>query len=137
MHICAECPPGNLELTMSREHSEEAAKASNKTSSGNFFEDFRVGDTIRHATPRTVTVGDVALYIGLFGSRFAVQSSDAFAQAIAYPRAPVDDLLAFHLLLRKTGPAASPAALARLGPAACPDLPAQAAAATIPAAAAS
>src|SRR5262245_62069910 len=107
MHICAECPPGNLELTMSREHSEEAAKASNKTSSGNFFEDFRVGDTIRHATPRTVTVGDVALYIGLFGSRFAVQSSDAFAQAIGYPRAPVDDLLVFHLVFGKTVPDSS------------------------------
>ena len=26
-----------------------------KTSSGNFFEDFRLGQTIRHATPRTVT----------------------------------------------------------------------------------
>ena len=28
-----------------------------KTSSGNFFEDFRLGQTIRHATPRTVTGG--------------------------------------------------------------------------------
>src|SRR5262245_62101978 len=119
MHICAECPPGNLELTMSREHSEEAAKASNKTSSGNFFEDFRVGDTIRHATPRTVTVGDVALYIGLFGSRFAVQSSDAFAQAIGYPRAPVDDLLVFHIVFGKTVPDISINAVANLGYAAC------------------
>ncbi len=39
-----------------------------KTSTGNFFEDFRLGQTIRHATPRTVTVGDVALYNGLFGA---------------------------------------------------------------------
>ena len=31
---------------------------------GRFFEDFIVGDVIRHATPRTVTVGDVALYPG-------------------------------------------------------------------------
>ena len=36
-------------------------------------------------TPRTITVGDVALYNGLFGPRFAVQSSDAFARAIGYP----------------------------------------------------
>ena len=57
-----------------------------KTSSGNFFEDFRLGQTIRHATPRTMTGGDVALYTGLFGSRFAVQSSRAFATAIGYPR---------------------------------------------------
>ena len=57
-----------------------------KTSAGNFFEDFRLGQTIRHATPRTVTAGDVALYTGLFGARFAVQSSGAFAKAIGYPR---------------------------------------------------
>lgn len=35
---------------------------SEKTRRGNFFEDFRVGQTIAHATPRTVTTGDVALY---------------------------------------------------------------------------
>ena len=39
-----------------------------KTSAGNFFEDFRLGQTIRHATPRTLTDGDVALYTGLFGA---------------------------------------------------------------------
>ncbi len=42
---------------------------------GNFFEDFALGQNIRHATPRTVTAGDVALYTALYGSRFAVQSS--------------------------------------------------------------
>ena len=57
-----------------------------KTTPGNFFEDFRLGQTIRHATPRTVTPGDVALYNALFGARFAPQSSDAFAYAIGYPR---------------------------------------------------
>jgi 2-methylfumaryl-CoA hydratase len=75
-----------------------------KTSAGNFFEDFRVGQTISHATPRTVTTGDVALYNGLFGARFAVQSSDAFARAIGYPCAPVDDLLVFHIVFGKTVP---------------------------------
>ena len=40
-----------------------------------------------------MTVGDVALYNGIFGPRFAVQSSDAFAKAIGYERAPIDDLL--------------------------------------------
>src|SRR5215470_5325339 len=69
-----------------------------KTSAGNFFEDFRIGQVIRHATPRTITAGDVALYNGLFGPRFAVQSSDVFAHAIGYPRAPVDDLLVFHVV---------------------------------------
>src|SRR5262245_38859280 len=54
-----------------------------KTGTGNFFEDFRIGQVIRHATPRTITAGDVALYNGLFGPRFAVQSSDVFARGVA------------------------------------------------------
>ena len=75
-----------------------------KTNSGNFFEDFRLGQTIRHATPRTVTAGDAALYNALFGSRFALQSSDPFAEAIGYPPSPVDDLLVFHIVFGKTVP---------------------------------
>jgi 2-methylfumaryl-CoA hydratase len=90
-----------------------------KTSPGKFFEDFRVGQVIRHATPRTVTTGDVALYIALFGSRFAVQSSDAFAQKIGYPRAPIDDLLVFHIVFGKTVPDISLNAVANLGYAGC------------------
>src|ERR1700676_3907169 len=90
-----------------------------KTSSGKFFEDFRIGEVIRHATPRTVTVGDVALYTSLFGPRFAVQSSDEFAKAIGYPRAPVDDLLVFHIVFGKTVPDISLNAVANLGYADC------------------
>lgn len=90
-----------------------------KTSPGNFFEDFRVGQVIRHATPRTVTAGDQALYVALYGSRFAVQSADAFAQAIGYPRAPVDDLLVFHIVFGKTVPDISLNAVANLGYAEC------------------
>jgi 2-methylfumaryl-CoA hydratase len=90
-----------------------------KTSPGRFFEDFRIGEVIRHATPRTVTVGDVALYTGLFGARFAVQSSDEFAMAIGYPRAPVDDLLVFHIVFGKTVPDVSLNAVANLGYAGC------------------
>src|SRR5690606_6287225 len=90
-----------------------------KTNSGNFFEDFRLGQTIRHATPRTVTVGDVVLYNGIYGSRFAVQSADAFACAIGYPRAPVDDLLVFHVVFGKTVPEVSLNAIANLGYANC------------------
>lgn len=90
-----------------------------KTSPGNFFEDFKLGQTIRHATPRTVTLGDVALYNGLFGPRFAVQSSDVFAQAIGYPRSPIDDLLVFHMVFGKTVPDISLNAVANLGYAGC------------------
>lgn len=90
-----------------------------KTSTGNFFEDFRLGQTIRHATPRTVTTGDVALYNGLFGARFAVQSSDVFASTIGYLCAPVDDLLVFHIVFGKTVPDISLNAVANLGYANC------------------
>src|ERR1700723_642222 len=93
--------------------------AMSKTSPGNFFEDFRIGQVIRHATPRTVTTGDVALYNGLFGARFAGQSSDAFAEAIGYPRSPIDDLLVFHIIFGKTVPDVSFNAVANLGYAGC------------------
>jgi 2-methylfumaryl-CoA hydratase len=86
-----------------------------KTGTGNFFEDFRIGQLIAHATPRTITQGDVALYHGLFGPRFAVQSSDAFARAIGYSRSPVDDLLVFHVVFGKTVPDISLNAIANLG----------------------
>jgi 2-methylfumaryl-CoA hydratase len=90
-----------------------------KTSPGNFFEDFRIGQVIHHATPRTVTTGDVALYTGLFGARFAVQSSDVFAKAIGYARAPIDDLLVFHIIFGKSVPDVSLNAVANLGYANC------------------
>ena len=89
--------------------------SSPKTSSGRFFEDFHLGDTIVHATPRTVRAGDAALYSALYGSRFAVQSSDAFAGAIGYPTAPIDDLLVFHIVFGKTVPDVSLNAVANLG----------------------
>ncbi|MGH6819983.1 MAG: MaoC family dehydratase, partial [Methylocella sp.] len=90
-----------------------------KTNPGNFFEDFHVGQVIRHATPRTVTAGDQSLYTALYGSRFAVQSSDAFAQRVGYARAPVDDLLVFHIVFGKTVVDISLNAVANLGYADC------------------
>lgn len=86
-----------------------------KINVGNFFEDFKIGQVIRHAAPRTVTVGEVALYTALYLPRFAVQSSKAFAAAIGYREAPIDDLLVFHLILGKTVPDVSLNALANLG----------------------
>jgi 2-methylfumaryl-CoA hydratase len=86
-----------------------------KSTAGRFFEDFRVGQALKHATPRTVTAGDVALYTALVGARFALPSSDTFAAAIGYPRAPVDDLLVFHLVLGKTAPDIALNATADLG----------------------
>ena len=86
-----------------------------KTGAGNFFEDFRLGQTIRHATPRTVTAGDVALYQALYGGRFAVQSGETFARAIGYPASPVDDLVTFHVVFGKSVPDISLNAVANLG----------------------
>lgn len=90
-----------------------------KTERGRFFEDFRLGDVIRHPTPRTLTAGDVSLYAASYGGRFAVQSADTFAQAIGYPRSPVDDLLVFHVVFGKTVPDISLNAVANLGYAGC------------------
>ena len=86
-----------------------------KTNPSRFFEDFRLGETIRHATPRTVTGADASLYTALYGSRFAVQSSDAFARRIGYPRSPLDDWLVFHVVFGKTVPDISLNAVANLG----------------------
>jgi 2-methylfumaryl-CoA hydratase len=85
------------------------------TNRGRFFEDFSLGETIRHATPRTVTAADAALYTALYGSRFAVQSSDAFAQKLGYPQSPLDDWLVFHVVFGKTVPDVSVNAVANLG----------------------
>jgi len=86
-----------------------------KTNAGNFFEDFRLGQEFIHATPRTVTAGDVAFYTALYGSRFAVTSSEAFAQGIGFKTAPIDDLLVFHIVFGKTVPDISLNAVANLG----------------------
>jgi 2-methylfumaryl-CoA hydratase len=110
---------GGPDAVVRRDEERVTSIGMSKTGTGNFFEDFRIGQVIRHATPRTVTVGDVALYTGLFGARFAVQSSDAFAQSIGYPRAPVDDLLVFHIVFGKTVPDISLNAVANLGYAGC------------------
>ncbi len=90
-----------------------------KTNSGNFFEDFRFGQIITHATPRTVSEGDVALYTSLYGSRFAIQSSGKFAKDLGYQRAPLDDMLTFHIVFGKTTPDISLNAIANLGYAEC------------------
>ena len=86
-----------------------------KTDPGNYFEDFRLGQRLVHATPRTVTAGDVALYTALYGPRFSLFSSDAFAQACGLMSAPVDPLIAFHVVFGKTVPDISLNAVANLG----------------------
>lgn len=86
-----------------------------KSNPGNFFEDFRLGQQLKHATPRTITEGDVALYTALTGSRYALFSSDEFAKDCGLPRAPVDPLIVFHIVFGKTVPDVSLNAVANLG----------------------
>jgi 2-methylfumaryl-CoA hydratase len=97
----------------------QSSPPSTKTSRGNFFEDFAVGRLLRHATPRTITDGDVSLYAALYGGRFAVQSAETVAVTLGYPRRPVDDLLVFHMVFGKTVPDISLNAVANLGYADC------------------
>jgi len=86
-----------------------------KTNPGRFFEDYRVGETITHAVPRTLSGGERALYHALYPARHALASSDAFARACGLPAAPLDDLLVFHTVFGKTVPDVSLNAVANLG----------------------
>jgi 2-methylfumaryl-CoA hydratase len=86
-----------------------------KTNAGSFFEDFEIGQTIHHPTPRTVTQGDAALYLALTGSRFGIHCSDALARMAGLPRPPLEDLLTFHLVFGRSVPDVSRNAVANLG----------------------
>ncbi|SHH30490.1 MaoC family dehydratase [Cognatishimia maritima] len=86
-----------------------------KTNAGRFFEDYHVGDVIKHAVPRTVSGGERALYHALYPARHALYSSDEFARASGLPKAPLDDLAAFHVVFGKTVPDVSLNAVANLG----------------------
>jgi 2-methylfumaryl-CoA hydratase len=86
-----------------------------KAGTGRYFEDFFIGQRLAHATPRTLTTGDAALYAGLYGSRFAVPSSAEFARAVGYAVPPLDELLVFHVVFGKTVPDVSLNAVANLG----------------------
>ena len=86
-----------------------------KTNPGNYFEDFKLGQILTHATPRTITEGDVSLYTALYGGRFALQSADSFAIDCGLQAAPVDDLLVFHVVFGKTVPDVSLNTVANLG----------------------
>ncbi len=86
-----------------------------KTNPGRFFEDYRVGQVIEHAVPRTVSGGERALYHALYPARHALYSSDEFAESCGLSGSPVDDLIAFHVVFGKTVPDISLNAVANLG----------------------
>ena len=76
-----------------------------KTNAGYFFEDYQIGQVIRHATPRMLGDGDVAMYQALYGPRFALASSGQM----------LDALIVFHTVFGKTVPDISLNAVANLG----------------------
>ena len=85
-----------------------------KTNSGYFFEDYRLGQVFDHATPRTISGGERALYTALYPTRFALYSSDEFARSCGLPQSPIEDLAAFHIVFGKTVPDISLNAVAAL-----------------------
>ncbi|SDW90905.1 MaoC family dehydratase [Roseicitreum antarcticum] len=86
-----------------------------KTNPGRFFEDYRVGETLIHAVPRTVKMGERALYHMLYPARHALYSSDVFAQSCGLPFSPLEELIGFHVVFGKTVPDVSLNAVANLG----------------------
>lgn len=86
-----------------------------KSNLGRFFEDFRAGETILHATPRTLTQADAALNIALTGARHALFCADTFARACGLKQAPIDPVLVFHTVFGKSVPDISLNAIANLG----------------------
>ena len=78
-----------------------------------------MGQKIVHATPRTITEGDCALYTALYGSRYALHSSSEFAKGLSFEKSPVDDFLLFNIAFGKTVPDISLNAIANLGYAEC------------------
>ena len=86
-----------------------------KTNPGRFFEDYRVGETITHAVPRTLAGGEKAAYHALYPARHALYSSADFAASCGLHGAPFDDLVVFHTVFGKTVPDISLNAVANLG----------------------
>ena len=86
-----------------------------KTNAGRFFEDYSIGQVIDHAVPRTVKMGERALYHALYPARHALHSSDEFAKLCGLPFSPLEDLIVFHVVFGKTVPDVSLNAVANLG----------------------
>ena len=80
-----------------------------------YFEDYNIGDVIKHSVPRSITEGDVAIYLSTTGSRFALNYSKEFSKKIGYEKQPVDDILLFHMVFGRTVPDLSLNAIANLG----------------------
>ena len=92
----------------------EAATAT-KTNRGNFFEDFQIGQVLRHPIGRTLNEGDAALYIALTGERYPLYCDADYARSLGYRREPINDLLVFHTVFGQSVADVSLNAVANLG----------------------
>src|SRR5438309_1883377 len=86
-----------------------------KVSPGRFFEDFRIGQHIVHAVPRTLHGGDISQYISLTGDRHPLAASTELARSLGFTREVMPDLLVFHIVFGKSVPDISHNATANLG----------------------
>ena len=84
-------------------------------SQGNFLEDFSFGQQINHAIPRTISSGDVSVYLGLTGDRFPLFCAQTFETSLGYPSIPINDFLLFHIAFGRTVHDISLNAVANLG----------------------
>lgn len=86
-----------------------------KTRPGHFFENFWVGQSLVHGTPRTLSEGDRSLYIAFTGARHPLHCAAPLAAACGYPATPLHDFLVFNIGFGKTVPDISLNAVANLG----------------------
>ncbi len=100
---------------MSVQMAEPHAMTSNKSDTGRYFEDFAIGQEMRHPFARTVTSGDCALYIALTGDRYPLYCDAKLARRLGYSDYLVNDLLTFHVVFGMTVRDISLNAIANLG----------------------
>ena len=85
------------------------------TPSGNYFEDFSLGQIFAHGVPRTIAEADATLYLALTGNRFPLYCANPIALSCGFKQTPLDNLLVFHIAFGKTVNDISLNAVANLG----------------------
>jgi 2-methylfumaryl-CoA hydratase len=86
-----------------------------KVFTGRYFEDFRIGQQLVHAVPRTLHGGDISSYFSLTGDRHPLASSTELARSFGFTREVMPDLLVFHIVFGKSVGDISHNATANLG----------------------
>ena len=57
-----------------------------------YFEDYELNEEINHSVPRTITDGDVSIYLSTTGSRFPLNYSAEFSKTLGLKKIPIDDI---------------------------------------------